>query len=459
MSTARHSLLGLLLVFGLPLMASAAPLPSEVSGIMAERAGNDVVVSWDSAGSGVAYYRVYWSSTSILENAGDYDDLQETEGPETTLTLKDAPKGDVYVAVIAVDEDGQESPTFAEEAMAMSAASSRPMGKAPELIVVKTMADGEDAFRITFDHAIALSLDALLEAVTVEDEKGRALAVTGMELISEDELLVMTETQKAGKYRVTLAQDAFYGLPKTMGNGAQLAMLPKVTTAAFVSEIEVATSSSSGRASSSASAAASSTQTSSVAAPVAPSRSTGSSSTSSTQSSSSSTPVVSAPSRTSSASSQPELADGPVRSLSLQPFSRPDGYVDVEVQWVIAANADVVGVAIAQSIDGGKTFSEWQPIDASLRTVRIARIPAGNFGVSLITADSTGQISEPAVRTLLIAAETNTPSTGRPVMGSVTGGNGDSPLTSSGPASILLTIVVAGAWAGSHLSRKVLPRK
>ncbi len=457
MSTARHSLLGILLVFALPLMANAAPLPVEVSSIAAERDGNDIVVTWDSAGSGISYYRVYWSSMSILENAGDYDDLQETAGPETTLTLKNAPKSDVYVAVIAVDADGQESPTFAEEALAAAtvpAASNRPTGKAPELKVVKTRADGTDAFRITFDHPVALSIDALLEAVTVEDEKGRPLAVTGMELSNETELLVMTEPQVAGKYRVTLAKNAFYGLPETLGQGAQLAMLSKPASAAFVSEAEPASSSAQA---SSSSLAASSSSASSVATPVTSSRSVPSvSSASSVSSENSSTPVVSPPTRTSS-SSLSSMAAGPIRSLSLRPYTRPDGYVDIEANWVVDADADVVGLAIAQSIDGGKTFSDWQPIDSTLRTVRIARIPAGNFGISLIAADSTGQISEPAVQTLLIAAQTTTPSAGRPVTGSVTGSG--SPLTSSGPASILFTIVAAGALAGSRLGRKVLPRQ
>lgn len=437
MSTARHSLLGLLLVFGLPLLASAAPQPAEVSNIAARRVGSDVVVTWDAAGSGIEYYRVYWSSMSILDNAGDYDDSEETSGPETTLTLKNAPKGNVYVAVIAVDADGQESATFAEEAMATAIterSSQAPSKPAPELSVTKTIPVGDDAIRLTFDLPIALSIDALLEAVTVTNDRGGTLAVKGLSL-AENELLIRTEPQSAGRYRVTVKQGSVYGLPVV--DGEPLAVIKKNIQLGFISNV-AAQSSSATATSSSSSSILSSASSSSVAVQ---------------SSSASSATTITPPSRTSSSSQTVALSDGPILSLDLRSFVRPDGYVDIEAEWIIAPGADIAGLAVAQSIDGGKTFSEWQPIDAALNTIRIARVPPGNFGFSLTAVDSAGTVSKPVTRTTLITAAPASPTGPKRPIGSVI--NNDSPLTSSGPASIMMIIVTAGALAGIRLTRKV----
>ena len=97
-------------------MAEAAP--SAVGGIAATANGSEITATWNSVTSDpIAYYRVYYSEISILENAGLFDDFETTEGNETTLTFT-APLGvdTLYVTAIAVSENGLESELFLEEA-------------------------------------------------------------------------------------------------------------------------------------------------------------------------------------------------------------------------------------------------------------------------------------------------------------------------------------------------------
>ena len=96
----------------------AAASPSAVEGISASAIGNEVTVTWNSVTSDpIAYYRVYYSAQSILENNGLFDDFETTEGSETTLTFS-TPSGvdSLFVAAIAVSEEGLESEFFTEEA-------------------------------------------------------------------------------------------------------------------------------------------------------------------------------------------------------------------------------------------------------------------------------------------------------------------------------------------------------
>ena len=109
----------LILILALLLPAAVfAQAPGAVSGI--EAVVNDdgeIEVSYEPATGDIAYYRIYFSQRSILENGGVYDDFESTDGPETTYVLQNPPEiGAVYVAILAVSADGSESEVFLEEA-------------------------------------------------------------------------------------------------------------------------------------------------------------------------------------------------------------------------------------------------------------------------------------------------------------------------------------------------------
>lgn len=445
MTAAKHCLAGALLALAVPLLALAAPAP--VTGVQAEIRGADVVVSWEAAGSDVVSYRVYWSGESILDNEGDYDDTEETDGPVTTLTLKGLADDAAFVAVIAVNNKGEESSAFTEEAEAVLAPDA-----SPELEVTRVIATSANQVRLTFDHDVVLALGDPRRAVRVEDPDGKPVATVSLAL-DGNTVLVTTAEQRAGKYRLTLAQDAFLGLPTVQGG--PLAVFTKDSTHPFTSLAAEAASSSSARSSAARSSSSMKATSSALA--------SSSSVSSAAQASSSSSEMSSAmSSSTESVSSRPALpvsnssssVAGAAVSVRLKDLPRADGFHDVEIGWTILRGVEVAELSIAQSVDGGRTFGDWQPLPPGLGLVRVNRVPAGSFAVSLAAFAPDGSTYEPAIATLALGDRTAGGGTGtRPPVGSVTD---DSPLTSSGPASAALAVtVIAGALAGAWRFRRV----
>lgn len=97
----------------------AQSAPSAVTGVTASGVGGEISVEWDAISSDpIAYYRVYYSGESILDNNGLYDDFEVTEGDETSLTFLPPLGMDMlYVAVIGVAQNGLESEFFIDEAI------------------------------------------------------------------------------------------------------------------------------------------------------------------------------------------------------------------------------------------------------------------------------------------------------------------------------------------------------
>lgn len=122
--TFKHKLTFLLAIFALSSSIAMAEgsAPSNIAAVTARgNADGSVTVEWKSASDAkaISFYRVYFSSKSILENGGDYDDFERTKGVETTLTLR-RPSGSaqkLFVGILAVNTDGIESEGFEVEAM------------------------------------------------------------------------------------------------------------------------------------------------------------------------------------------------------------------------------------------------------------------------------------------------------------------------------------------------------
>ncbi len=432
MTATKHCLVGALLALAVPLLASAAPAP--VTGVHAERRGAEVVVSWDATSSDVASYRVYWSRQSILDNDGDYDDSEQTDGPVTTLTLKKMADGPVFVAVIAVDSNGEESAAFVEEAEATTA------DNRPVLQVTRVVAAGANQIRLTFDHAVVLALADIRQAVRVEDANGTSVAVVSLSL-DEDTILLTTAEQRAGKYRVTLAQEAFLGLPSD--EGGPLAVFTQDSVHPFTSLAVSAPTSSSSMATRSSTRSSLTTAASS----------TISTATTSSAESDSSAPPILAPTRSSSSAAASASSVGPAVTVTLKDLPRTDGFHDIEIGWTITPGAEVSELSLAQSVDGGRTFGAWQPVPPGLGLVRVNRIPAGTFAVLLAAFAPDGSTYEPALQTITLSGRVVSGGM-RPPVASTT--NGNTPLASSGPASIAFVIaLVAGGLAGAARLRRV----
>ncbi|MFH0851917.1 MAG: hypothetical protein V1876_04180 [Candidatus Peregrinibacteria bacterium] len=102
---------------GIPLLAYAEA-PGTVVGVQAQaQADGSILVQWTPVLGDIAAYRIYFSQKSILENNGYYDDVETTDGPAANHVLRSVPQSfpTVYVGVMAVNAQGEESPYFMEE--------------------------------------------------------------------------------------------------------------------------------------------------------------------------------------------------------------------------------------------------------------------------------------------------------------------------------------------------------
>lgn len=114
--TKKYTSILLTLLFA-PVLAFAAP-PADVTGLQAEvSADGEIIVTWDKLDEDIAYYNVYYSSQSILGNNGEYEDYERTSGPKGAYTFPGNPTfgGTLYISVLAVNQNGEESAVFAEE--------------------------------------------------------------------------------------------------------------------------------------------------------------------------------------------------------------------------------------------------------------------------------------------------------------------------------------------------------
>lgn len=114
-------LLPALLVPGI-LFAQIAQTPGAVTNIRAIPIDGTITVTWNPpTDQNISYYRVYFSSQSILENGGVYDDFEATPGPETKYVLQHKPANPtLYISVLAVNNEGLEGEIFVEEAVVVT---------------------------------------------------------------------------------------------------------------------------------------------------------------------------------------------------------------------------------------------------------------------------------------------------------------------------------------------------
>ncbi|OGJ55606.1 hypothetical protein A3D88_00530 [Candidatus Peribacteria bacterium RIFCSPHIGHO2_02_FULL_52_16] len=100
-----------------PFSASAAA-PAGVAGLFAEVQGREIHIRWNAPqeDEDIFVYRVYYSTQSILENGGAYEDFETTDGRVMEHILRDFPAApSLFLSVLAVNSAGEESEFFLEE--------------------------------------------------------------------------------------------------------------------------------------------------------------------------------------------------------------------------------------------------------------------------------------------------------------------------------------------------------
>lgn len=110
----------------------AAGAPSNVQRVFVNMHQGTLTATWGAV-DGAAYYRIYYSHTSILDHGGDYDDMDRTQGKETAYAFKTLPytSGKAFVAVLAVDQHGVESEGFETEASVDLGGTAAPAASSP----------------------------------------------------------------------------------------------------------------------------------------------------------------------------------------------------------------------------------------------------------------------------------------------------------------------------------------
>lgn len=214
-------LMALLLFFGAPLHVYAIA-PGTVTGTQAQAQEDGTIsVQWNPAAGDIVAYRIYFSQKSILENDGYYDDVETAAGQATNYVLTGVPPSftSVYVSVMAVNTQGEESPYFTEEvrvdrtaaqvpppvpessssamSVGMPASSSAASAVASTLHLLSAQALSATRVGLTFSAQPVIDAALAPSAFSIIDAQGIALPIEQLTIEGQN-VSVQTMRQAAG---------------------------------------------------------------------------------------------------------------------------------------------------------------------------------------------------------------------------------------------------------------------
>ncbi|MDD5623298.1 MAG: hypothetical protein PHI23_01150 [Candidatus Peribacteraceae bacterium] len=394
------SVLGILCL----LPATVLAAPANVTGIQVEQRPEGILVSWDKPqeAEDIVSYRVYYGQESILETEGEYDDFEDTEGPVLELMLKNISPlpAELFVAVMAVDAEGEESPYFVEEASIHPAPVMAPVSSSPSattqeemnpfaeeevsapviteggaatsssssskqmptgglslvpaeggkstLKLLTTKATSRTSVLLTFSAPISIEPSSAASAFGITDPKGAVLAMLRLD-IEGATAIITTSPQFAGTvYRVQLNDPL---------RGEEGEVLDATERSALFTGHE-----------------------------------SGEKETQATSSSSSSVPIAVSSSAT-----------GDIQDLTFEVTPQNNGNYTVSVRWQAPTSYTPSIYAIRQSRDGGKTFGAAQYLDGSLQGIQLKDVTPGEFGIGVNALDAQNNASPGVFRSVDLA--------------------------------------------------------
>ncbi len=349
----------------LPVIAFGA-MPN-VTGIKASlTAEKKVQVSWTKPQGEVAYYRVFFSHASILQNSGLYDDFDVADAQDTAHVLQTVPPVDtLYVSVLAVNAQGEESPLFVEEAsVKLSAISASSSAIVPSSVAASSAAaviassaaattsskvsidDGKlhllsaepisaTGIVLQFSHAVIVDKAKAQDAFVAKDASGTILRFTRL-IIEESKVTIHTEPQVRGKVYLLTVGDGITG--KTADNRVLLFDASQGPTlfSGHKDGLEAPT---------------------------------------------------------------PAMDIGEPANLRLQSFPSDDGLLRVEMSWEPSGKGEV-SYLISRSNDGGRTFGPEQAVPATTRILTVNKVPQAGFAVRIRSVAKDATASRGAIATL-----------------------------------------------------------
>lgn len=353
---------------GIALAGSVLAAPAGVTGIVAGSSDGVLSVRWDAPAGDIAFYRVYFSRTSIMQNNGTYDDYERTAGNETSYTFPSVPYTDttLYISVLAVDAQGAESPAFLEEASvvippraAQSSSTSFDL-PIPELPVSSQSSSQEQASSMSsssagetvpflMTHVLTMSPTELAVYFTKPISPASQISTGSVVIVSASgaKLDIMSvRIDGMAVFVRTVAQDDAQ-LYSIAGIGAVIAedgtaLAPASSPIAFRGHPD--------------DGPAASSQSSSMA-------------------------VVD------------NVPPADARNLRLRSIAQPDGTYRIEAVWEASTASDLSAYVLENSRDG-RTFGGAQEFPSDKTTVRYDKVAPGTFGVMVRAKDIAGNISQ-----------------------------------------------------------------
>lgn len=380
----------------LPAMAMAAP-PPPASGVSAVAEDGGVRVRWDYV-EGQTRAHIYWSYISILENGGEYDDFAVMEGPSTEYLIDVPPAVDtLYVAIILENADGEESPFFTEEAsIELGTAQNADSASSASQDVSSQQASASSAWSSQAESSMSDDIwDPLSSAASVS-----SAAVSTSSALPNDGKFHMLTAEAVSPNQVVLTfshpvvmnvSEAARAFTVATLDGRQLALTrlellaERVTLATDTQErgvTYVVTASSVVQG-----VQAIGAQQVAVAFPS----------------------LVESATFTGNAFGKEPLVPTAAKGFSLQAIAIGGGLYRIETQLTEIPHDGIARYDVYQSLDGGRTFSGPQSVEAAVPSIRVDGVAAGAFVMTLQPIALDGTPRSPLTASVTLGSGTPTP--------------------------------------------------
>ncbi|MBU0766895.1 hypothetical protein KKF55_03890 [Patescibacteria group bacterium] len=460
-----------MLITAFPVLAEPPPY---VTGLLAEEINGEIHVGWTSQpDADVAYYRVFYSFESILENEGLFDGSEETDGPINAYVIKDPPPVEkLYIAVIGVSSKGEDINMFVEEVSVILdgdnlpendwgeedfnmdffedeitgeplptmpledeilsikeekllipgqeppreiPANEEPSTQEPETLrLLSATASSPTEVLLELSGPISVEPDLAPKAFSIVDANGNPLAITYMAVEGNNAVVTTVEQTRERIYKFSISEPAFSpeGLP----------LDPMDRSAFFVAHVN--------------------------------------------------SPYA----KTSPSQSQPTQNTGPLQGIQnfrIGATVLANGYFDVSARWDIAGNRNEIAYYIInQTRDGGKSFGDPQTITSDIGGVELTNVTPGPFGIALSFAHINGTFSPvvfeninlgpgvpppPEATQQVVAPSTMQPTPTYTPSSQVTSPPHADDLSDSGPITVAASMIIVGSVMGwRRMRRKII---
>ncbi len=407
---------------------SALAAPPSVTGLKADYKDNAIMVSWNASEDlTVAYYRIYWSRQSILENGGRWEDFAATAGKEPAYQLRDFPQApSLWIAVMAVTTYGEESPVFTEEVkvdLFGGTASSAQSSAAVSTSSVSTDSPASSASSVSSaSSSMPLTFDLL---------SAQAVSATGV-LLTFSMPISIKATDAAKAFTLIDASGSLLQARKiTLKDNTMLIVtLPQRRDMQYIVSVSDVVKSPSGKS-------------------VSPARSQltfmG---------------HLNGLTAESAQNQQQNVLVQDVANLNIRAEQQLDGTYTVTATWLPRdAVANITAYQIQQTQDNAQTWSEAQTVPSNTTSIRVAGVRSGMFGFIVKVIGSNGLFSRGTYGSIELPAfdPGQPPQNQPPLTGNVT----NPPVVIPKPPRVpqtgapeVLVVLLAGLAGGFHTFKK-----